>query len=125
MFDQQVTFLYTKDLDQSANFYGNVLKLPLVLDQGSCRIYQSHPTGFIGICTCSEQRPVSPDGMIITFVSDDVNGWYDKLVARGVTFEKPPEENPAFNIYHCFLRDPDGYLLEIQQFKDPAWPTKG
>jgi len=25
-------------------------------------------------------------------------------------------------IYHCFLRDPNGYLLEIQRFLDPAWP---
>jgi hypothetical protein len=26
------------------------------------------------------------------------------------------------NIYHCFLRDPNGYLIEIQRFLDPAWP---
>ena len=39
MFDQLVTFLYTRDLEQSAVFYGETLGLPLVLDQGACRIY--------------------------------------------------------------------------------------
>ncbi len=31
MFDQQVTFLYTRDLDKSAAFYGEVLGLPASL----------------------------------------------------------------------------------------------
>ncbi|OQY24133.1 MAG: hypothetical protein DRJ03_06405 [Chloroflexi bacterium] len=29
--------------------------------------------------------------------------------------------NPRYNIYHCFLRDPNGYLIEIQRFLDSAW----
>ena len=38
--DQQVTFLLTEDLAATAHFYEEVLQLPLVLDQGSCRIYR-------------------------------------------------------------------------------------
>ncbi len=122
MFDQQVTFLYTRDLDLSAAFYGETLGLPLVLDQGGCRIYRVSPDGFLGLCRCSESRPCNPEGVIVTFVSGDVDGWYERLKAKGVTFETPPRDNPAFNIYHCFLRDPDGYQIEIQRFDDPAWP---
>ena len=40
------------------------------------------------------------------------------LQARGVQFDKPPELNPKYAIYHCFLRDPNGYLLEIQRFEE-------
>jgi catechol 2,3-dioxygenase-like lactoylglutathione lyase family enzyme len=47
-----------------------------------------------------------------------VDGWYEHLSARGVAFEKPPQINPQYRIYHCFLRDPDGYLIEIQRFLD-------
>ena len=36
--------------------------------------------------------------------------------------EKPPTYNPTYHIYHLFVRDPDGYLVEIQTFLDPAWP---
>lgn len=32
MFDQQVTFIYTEDLEESAKFYGEILALPLALD---------------------------------------------------------------------------------------------
>ena len=54
-------------------------------------------------------------------VTQEVDRWYEHLRARGVAFEKPPALNPKYNIYHCFLRDPNGYLIEIQRFQDPAW----
>ncbi len=120
--DQSVTFLYTHDLAASQRFYAETLGLLLVLDQGACRIYQLTPTSFIGICA---GRAPQPDGIIITLVSDAVDDWYDQLRAQGVAFEKPPAFNPQFNIYHCFLRDPSGYLIEIQQFRDPRWPQAG
>ena len=122
MFDQQVTFLYTRDLDASALFYEQTLELPLILDQGACRIFQSSPHSVIGVCTCSEERPSNPDGIIVTLVSNDVDGWYDTLRSKGVMFDTPPSENPAYNIYHCFLKDPDGYQIEIQSFRDVNWP---
>ncbi len=125
MFDQQVTFLYVKDLAVSDDFYADTLGLPLVLDQGSCRIYKASPDGFLGVCQCSEDRPSRPEGIIVTLVSQDVDGWYKRLSAKGVTFDSPPAENAKFNIYHCFLKDPDGHQLEIQRFNDPAWPTPG
>ncbi len=62
MFDQLVTFLYTRDLERSAAFYGDMLGLPLVLDQGGCRIFRISRDAFLGICACSEARPRSPDG---------------------------------------------------------------
>lgn len=122
MFDQLVTFFYTRDLDASAGFYGETLGLPLALDQGACRIFKTSPEGFLGVCRCSEQRPCSPDGVIVTLVTDDVDGWYQRLKAKGVAFDTAPTETAAYNIYHCFLRDPDGYQIEIQSFRDPAWP---
>lgn len=119
--EQQVTFLYTRDLTASAAFYAGVLGLPLVLDQGTCRIYAVAGGAFVGICAHSD-APQPPAGIILTLVTQDVDGWYTYLLAQGVTFEQPPAFNPAYNIYHCFLRDPNGCLIEIQTFRDPAWP---
>ena len=122
-FDQQVTFLYTLDLAATARFYEQVLGLSLVLDQGSCRIYRVSADGFLGFCQRAE-APEAPAGIIVTLVTEDVDGWHARLAARGVIFEKAPALNPTYNIYHCFLRDPNGYLLEIQSFRDPAWPRR-
>jgi len=122
MFDQQVTFLTVSDLDASAEFYQDTLGLPLVLDQGSCKIYQVSPDGFIGICETNDRMTVQTSGVIFTLVTQDVDDTYTRLKEKGVPFDHPPSENPKYNIYHCFLRDPDGHLLEIQRFNDPAWP---
>ena len=119
--DQQVTFLYTADLAATAAFYEQTLGLSLVLDQGNCRIYRIGRDAFLGFCK-RQEPPVSPTGIIFTIVSIQVDEWYRFLRQQNVEFEKPPSYNPDFNIYHCFLRDPNGYLIEIQRFLDPAWP---
>ena len=123
LFDQQVTFLYTADLAATADFYETVLGLPLALDQGSCRIYRVAESAFLGFCSHSSAGARDDTtGVVLTLVSDDVDGWYERLRAGGVPFQNPPAHNTTYNIYHCFFRDPNGYLVEIQRFLDPDWP---
>jgi len=117
--DSQITFVTVSDLDASGQFYGGVLGLDLVVDQGTCRIYRTTATSYLGICTHRED--VSPQGVILTLVSDDVDRWYRELLEAGVTFESAPQLNDRYNIYHVFLRDPDGHLVEIQRFEDRNW----
>ena len=119
-FDQQVTFLSVSDLDASTHFYESILQLPLVLDQGPCRIFAVSRSAFIGVCTCT--GPVQIDGMIITLVHSDLEYWHDRLMTCGVTITRKPTFNPRFNITHLFAEDPDGYVVEIQTFHDPTWP---
>jgi catechol 2,3-dioxygenase-like lactoylglutathione lyase family enzyme len=120
--DAQITFCYTADFESTTHFYEKLLGLPLALDQGNCRIYRVLDGAFIGVCR-SDSAP-DTDGVILTLVSDDVDGWWARLEERGVRFEKAPAFNPKFNIYHCFLRDPNGYLIEIQRFEDPNWKAR-
>ena len=123
--EQQVTFLHARDLAETAVFYEQILGLKLVLDQGVCRIYASGGNAYLGFCQTLGQHleaPAAASHVILTLVSPDVDGWHDFLVGQGVSIEKPPTLNEKFNIYHCFLRDPNGYLLEIQTFLDPTWP---
>jgi catechol 2,3-dioxygenase-like lactoylglutathione lyase family enzyme len=118
---QQVTFLYTHDLAATARFYQVILGLQLALDQGDCCIYCVSHGGYLGFCQ-REDTPKEPAGVILTFVTPEVDEWYRFLSDQGVTFDKSPALNPKYNIYHCFLRDPNGYLIEIQRFLDPSWP---
>ena len=123
--NQQITFVYTADLAASARFYGEQLGLPLVVNQGSCCIYRVNASAYIGICT-SENAPTREEilakrQLILTWVVTDVRACYEELRARGVTFESAPQTHTGFGIEHCFLRDPNGYLLEIQRFLDSDW----
>ncbi len=123
--EQQVTFLHTKDLSETAVFYEEILGLELVLDQGSCRIYASGGDAYVGFCGTLGQHLDTPSVgsyVILTLVTSDVDDWHDYLKEKGVTIEKPPTLNEKFNIYHCFVRDPNDYLIEFQTFLDPAWP---
>jgi catechol 2,3-dioxygenase-like lactoylglutathione lyase family enzyme len=94
----------------------------LWLDQISCRIYQVSSDGYIGICqTDDSSRGANTEGLpnnvVLTIVTPQVDEWYQYLNAHGIEFEKAPEYNLRYNIYHCFLRDPSGYLIEIQRFE--------
>ncbi|MDX1689482.1 MAG: VOC family protein [Acidimicrobiia bacterium] len=120
IFDQQVTFLLVEDLDRSAAFYGDVVGLELVLDQGSCRIFRAAPSAFLGVC---ERPGRASDGVIVTFVTDDVEGTHERLVAAGATCEREPGYSAEYDIVHAFYRDPDGHLVEVQRFCDPSWPA--
>lgn len=118
--EQQITFLYTNNLTTTPQFYEEKLGLELWLDQGTCRIYNVTGSGYLGICQASESSaPVTDkhNGVIFTLVTQQVDEWFEYLKARGVKFEKPPTFNQRYNIYHCFLRDPNGYLIEIQRFE--------
>ena len=127
MIDQFVTFIYTRDMAASIRFYEDLLGLALVLDQGVCRIYRIAGEAFLGVCH-HDSAPLAgvgppPGTVILTLATHDVDGWFQYLTDYGVVFTQSPQHNLRYNIYHCFLRDPNGYLLEIQQFLDPAWPS--
>ncbi len=115
--EQQITFLYTRDLEATAQFYEDIIGLKLWLDQGGCRIYSVRGAAYVGFCQCDDAPQPPPDKVVIlTLVTPQVDEWYTRLCEQGVEFEKPPATNPKYKIYHCFLRDPNGYLIEIQRF---------
>ena len=91
-FESSVHFYYTDNLAETSTFWEEVVGLPLVLDQGTCRIYRISPDGFLGFCE-KEGVSAAKDGMIITLVTEKVDEVVAKLRARGLVLEK----EPAFN----------------------------
>jgi len=116
-FNQSITFLSTRNLDAVTHFYQHILGMPLVRDQGVCRIFKSSADGYLGFCTHLDIP--KPECIILTLICDNVDTWYTKLTAEGVEIQKPPMQNPKYDIYHFFFKDPNGYILEIQRFDEP------
>ena len=112
-FDDSIVFLFVDDLDRSSSFYQR-LGLEVMIDQGTCHILGAGGRTMVGVCG---GREASPQGVIVTLVTSDVESKCGQLRDAGVVFEQPPIYNPEYNITHALLRDPDGYLVEIQRFE--------
>lgn len=118
--DDQITFVYVSDLARSARFYGVGLGLEPVLDQGSCLIYRVTSTSFLGVCDTRPER-VGVAGALVTFVTQDVDGWHARVVEAGGTVVRQLAHSDEYEIYNFFAEDPDGNRFEVQRFDDPGW----
>jgi catechol 2,3-dioxygenase-like lactoylglutathione lyase family enzyme len=114
-----ITFLKTKDMQATTRFYTNILGFELILDQEYCRIFRICPNCHLGFCL-TEGETGSPE-IILTLEIPDVDGYHSHLQSLEFQVEIPPRLNEKFNIYQMFLRDPNGYLIEVQRFLDPKW----
>ncbi len=114
----QVTFLPTADLAAVDAFYGGLLGLPLARDQGVCRIYRSGPAAYLGFCDRGYAVPTE-FRVVLTLLVDDVAAAHAALVARGVRPEGPPAHSDRYAVTSFFVRDPNGYLVEVQRFDVP------
>lgn len=114
----QVMFLPTDNHQKSIDFYEGILGLELVRDQKLCRIYKTGPSSYLGFCERGYSIPTDYR-VVITLLIDDVDGVYKLLKDQGITTESAPSLSERFNVYQFFVRDPNGYLLEIQRFMEP------
>ncbi len=114
--NQQITFLPTEKLNEMEHFYSDVLSLAKILDQGDCIIFKTTDTAYIGFC--KKNFKFDTDRIILTLVTDQVDEFYNELQSKSVPCESSPTINEKYRIYHFFVKDPNGYLVEIQQFID-------
>ena len=88
--------------------------MELAIDEGSAKIFKAAEAALVGVCQVFGDRVVAPEGSMLTFVTDEVDAWYARMIEAGV--EGEPHVLSQFNIYACFVRDPAGYRIEFQQF---------
>ncbi len=120
----QVTFLPTDDLDATHAFYADLLGLPLVRDQGICRIYATAPGAYLGFC---DRGYAVPDRyrVVLTLLVDDVEGAFARVRQAGAEVVSEPAHSERFAAVTAFVRDPNGYLVELQRFDEPLSRPQG
>ncbi len=114
--DGNISFYGTDDLNQTDQFYRNNFNLKLFKDQEKCRIYKIPGGAMLGFCEHMDvlTKNKSP---IITFLTDDVDEIYEKLSkVKDIEILSEPVHNKEFSIYQFFLKDPNGYTIEVQNF---------
>lgn len=123
--DVIVVSVPVSDQDRAKRFYVNQLGFQVVKDDDSVPgirwVSVTPPRGrvMLSLVTWFETMPAgSLRGLVLR--SRDVKGDYEKLRARGVEFEGPPEEQP-WGTETVFL-DPDGNRFVLQQPRQPEEP---
>ena len=80
-----LVFLYYPDLDAAERFYTGLLGLEKVLDYGFARICRISQSTYIGLVdeTKGMHDPGEPKTVTLSFVTDEIDGWYDYLAEQG------------------------------------------
>ena len=119
-FKSTVVWFYYRDMEGIQRFYEDVLGFDLIVDQGWAKVYRVGPSGYFGLVdeTLGMHNFTETKGVTMSFLTDDIDGWFDYLNGRGdveMRHDAVVEETP----YRAFVAyDPEGYYLEWDVFND-------
>ena len=123
-----VHFIVSADVERSQRFYTDVLGGELVLSSGDLR-YVALANSFIVInvgggptddkptVILEPPRDLDRVSSFLNIRVADIAAVYAEWSARGAQFLTPPKQH-EFEI-RCYIRDPDGHLIEVGQTTDP------
>jgi catechol 2,3-dioxygenase-like lactoylglutathione lyase family enzyme len=115
-----VAFLAARDLERAAGFYGGVLGLEELGDNGFSKLFRVGPSK---LRVTKVDRPEIPPYTVFSFDVDDLAGIVDALVAQGVElkrFEGMDQDERGIwtapsGTRIAWFADPDGNVLSVQQ----------
>ena len=130
-------FIVSDDVERSRRFYTEVLGGTLAFSGPGGLTYVALSNSWIIINggggptddkpTVTLEAPRDPD-RVSSFLNirvKDIEAVYAEWSARGAQFLTPPKRH-QFEI-RCYIRDPDGYIIEVGQTTDPRgdwWPAE-
>jgi catechol 2,3-dioxygenase-like lactoylglutathione lyase family enzyme len=119
------TFVVSNDVERSRKFYADVLGGEAVME-GEPTIIQlannwiiinqgGGPTDDKPMVTLEPPQDLNRVSSFLNIRVADIEGIYKDWSARGAEFLTPPQDRgPEIR---CYLRDPDGHLIEVGQIK--------
>ena len=116
-------FITVRSVARSRAFYSDVLGGQVVLEENPCIVRLSN--SWVIMNPGGGPTPDKPDISVVDYepgntVSSflnlrvaDIQGCYEQWSAKGAEFVTPPIDRSAE--IRCYMRDPDGYLIEVGQ----------
>src|SRR5215475_7112842 len=106
---------------QSRDFYSRVLGGTVVLDENPCMVKLSNswiimnpggpPTPDKPSISVVDYQPGNTTSIFLNLRVADIQACYEEWKAKGAEFVTPPIDRGAE--IRCYMRDPDGYLIEV------------
>jgi catechol 2,3-dioxygenase-like lactoylglutathione lyase family enzyme len=122
--------LTVEDVGRSVEFYSGKLGLKVEWNAAPAFAMVRIGAGTIGLLSIVEARKEGVEdsnslqkrAIHVEFSTDDLDGLYEELKAKGVAFHQPPHDEPWERSMTAF--DPDGYAVEFAQGKRGHNQTK-
>lgn len=112
---EQVIFLYYSDIEEGARFYESILGFEPTFELYWVKIFKTNQGASVGLVDekkgslkSSGDKPV-----MLSWVTDDVDGWHEYLKEKGVKILSTPSNNEEAGIRGFLFQDPGGYTLEF------------
>jgi catechol 2,3-dioxygenase-like lactoylglutathione lyase family enzyme len=133
-------FIVSDDVERSARFYTEVLGGRVVFSPEPTYVELANswiiinggggPTDDKPTVTLEAPRDRNRVSSFLNIRVKDIQAVYAEWSARGAEFLTPPKQH-QYEI-RCYIRDPDGHLIEVGQTTDPNgdwrpahWPSSG
>ncbi|MCP4902539.1 MAG: VOC family protein [bacterium] len=112
-------FYYYADLEAAWHFYSDTLGFETVADYGFAKIMRIAQTSYLTLVDAESgmHSANEPKTVAIALVTDELDDWYDYLVASGVSMKSSSFEPKEGSPHDGFVAiDPEGYYLEFERF---------
>ena len=116
-------FITVRHVARSRDFYSRVLGGSVVLDENPCIVRLSNswiimnhggpPTPDKPGISVVDYQPGDTTSIFLNLRVADIQACYEEWLAKGAEFVTPPIDRGAE--IRCYMRDPDGYLIEVGQ----------
>jgi catechol 2,3-dioxygenase-like lactoylglutathione lyase family enzyme len=117
------TFITVRSVAQSRDFYSRVLGGTVVMEENPCIVRLSNswilmnpggpPTPDKPGISVVDYQPGDTTSIFLNLRVADIQASYEEWKAKGAEFVTPPIDRGAE--IRCYMRDPDGYLIEVGQ----------
>jgi catechol 2,3-dioxygenase-like lactoylglutathione lyase family enzyme len=116
-------FITVRHVARSRAFYSEVLGGQVVLEENPCMVKLANswvimnpggpPTPDKPDISVVDHEPGNTVSIFMNLRVADIQACYEQWKARGAEFVTPPIDRGAE--IRCYMRDPDGYLIEVGQ----------
>ena len=116
-------FITVRKVAVSRDFYSRVLGGTVVLEENPCMVKLSNswiimnpggpPTPDKPGISVVDYQPSDTTSIFMNLRVADIQAFYVEWKAKGAEFVTPPIDRGAE--IRCYIRDPDGYLIEVGQ----------
>ena len=116
-------FITVRKVARSRDFYSRVLGGTVVLEENPCIVKLSNsciimnpggpPTPDKPGISVVDYQPGDTTSIFLNLRVADIQACYEEWKGKGAEFVTPPIDRGAE--IRCYLRDPDGYLIEVGQ----------